>query len=186
MIALMRLRQGTWMRLLCAGLGTGQSLRRGFHGEFKQNRPFAHYLRAPAAIIMIVFLAAEAISYYRVSQIYLPPAERSAAYRDDTLDKVRGNWLFRDQARFAELSITTLTPDNAAAVYKMAKEMLHYSPEPRVIEKVIESAVMLGRDDEALQYLARYRAAFPEDHARWAKKNAGPVTHTAHGGFRPF
>ena len=57
--------------------------------------------------------------------------------------------------------------------YDLARDMLHYSPEPRVIEKVIESAVMLGRDDEALQYLARYRAAFPQDHARWAGKNAG-------------
>ena len=42
----------------------------------------------------------------------------------------------------------------------------------RVIEKLIESAVLLGRDDEAALYLARYRAAFPKDHARWAGKNA--------------
>ena len=54
----------------------------------------------------------------------------------------------------------------------MALELLHYSPEPRVIEKLIESAVMLGRDDEALQYLARYRAAFPQEHARWVQGNA--------------
>mgnify|MGYP000334785991 CR=1 FL=1 len=39
---------------------------------------------------------------------------------------------------------------------------------PRVIEALIESAVLLGRDDEALYYLQRYRAAFPERHARWA------------------
>jgi len=172
--------------LLCAGWGAGRSLRSGFAGEFKQNRPFAHYLRVPTAIIMIVFLTAAAISYYRISQIYLPPAERSAAYQDDTLDKVRGNWLFRNQARFAELSITTLTLENAAAVYEMAQAILHYSPEPRVIEKLIESAVMLGRDDEALQYLARYRAAFPEDHARWARKNAEAVTQAPQAGSRPF
>ena len=121
---------------------------------------------------MIVILAGVAISYQRVSQIYLPPAERSAAMRDDTLVKIRGSWFFHKQALFAELSITALTPDNAAAVHSMSLELLHYSPEPRVIEKLIESAVMLGRDDEALQYLARYRAAFPEDHARWAQKNA--------------
>ena len=41
----------------------------------------------------------------------------------------------------------------------------------RVIEKVIESAALLGRDDEARFYLLRYRAAFPESQARWAKEN---------------
>jgi hypothetical protein len=132
------------------------------------------------AITLIAILAGVAVSYYRVSQIYLPPEQRSAAYREDTLAKVRGNWLFRNQARFAELSVTTLTPGNAAAVYALAKAMLHYSPEPRVIEKLIESAVMLGRDDEALQYVARYRAAFPQDHARWVQKNAQAEHSSAH------
>jgi O-antigen polymerase len=37
-----------------------------------------------------------------------------------------------------------------------------------VIEKLIESAVLLQRDDEAKINLARYRAAFPEAHDRWA------------------
>ena len=140
--------------------------------DFKKKWGFAQYLRLLIAIILIAILAGVAVSYYRVSQIYLPPEQRSVAYREDTLAKVRGNWLFRNQARFAELSVTPLTPGNAEAVHELAKAMLHYSPEPRVIEKLIESAVMLGRDDEALQYLARYRAAFPQDHARWVQKNA--------------
>jgi hypothetical protein len=50
--------------------------------------------------------------------------------------------------------------------------LLHYSPEPRIIEKVIESAVMLGRDEEAMAHLARYRAAFPKEHAAWTRGNA--------------
>ena len=165
--------------VLCVGLlwTTHEAVpasRSGLQHKFKPELPFSQYLRALAAITMIAMLAAVAISYYRVSQIYLPPAERSAAYQGDTLNKIRDSWLFRNPARFAELSITVLKPENAAAMYEVAKEMLHYSPEPRVIEKVIESAVMLGRDDEALQYLARYRAAFPLDHARWAERNASP------------
>jgi hypothetical protein len=43
-----------------------------------------------------------------------------------------------------------------------------------VIEKLIESAVMLGRDDEAMAYLARYRVAFPKEYALWAETNAKP------------
>ncbi|CAN5130210.1 Wzy polymerase domain-containing protein [soil metagenome] len=159
--------------LLFAGWRTARPLPEGLDEKFKQKRPLAQYLRALIAMTMIVILACIAIGYHRVSQIYLAPDKRSAAYREDTLDKVRGSRLFRDQARFAELGITPLQPDNAAALYDLAREMLHYSPEPRVIEKVIESAVMLGREDEALQYLARYRAAFPQEHARWASKHAG-------------
>lgn len=141
-------------------------------GKKKWSLP--QYLRTLIATVSIASLVAVGIDYHRVSQIYLAPAERSAAYRDDTLNKVQGTWLFRQQARFAVLGITVLKPDNAESMYSLAQELLHYSPEPRVIEKVIESAVMLGRDDEALLYVARYRAAFPEDHARWAKGNGGP------------
>ena len=140
--------------------------------KFRLVRAAGGYLQLLAPIVAAGVLAGVAMSFHQVSQIYLLPAERSAAYRDDTLNKIRDNRLFRPQARFAELSMTGLTSEHAAHVYVMADEMLHYSPEPRVIEKLIESAVMLGRDEEALAYLIRYRAAFPADHARWASENA--------------
>jgi O-antigen ligase len=136
------------------------------------NWPLARILRAQAALILIAFIGYAAWDYYRVSQIYLQPESRSAAYRTDTLNKIRGSWLFADQVQFAELLTTPLTPANAAWTLDTAKQLLHYSPEPRVIEKLIESAVLLGEDDEALAYLARFKAAFPKEHAAWAK--AGP------------
>ena len=162
---------GLAVALLCSGLG-GEAASGTFQAKIKPKRPMVQYGRALAAITMIVALASVAVSYHRVSQIYLPPEERSAAMRDDTLEKTRGSWFFHAQALFAELVMTPLSPKNAASVHAMALELLHYSPEPRVIEKLIESAVMLGRDDEALQYLARYRAAFPQEHARWVQGNA--------------
>jgi hypothetical protein len=140
--------------------------------KFRPLRAVVGYLQLLGPIVAAGLLGAAAMSYHQVSQIYLPPAERIAAYRDDTLNKIRNNWLFHPQARFAELSMTGLVPANAADVHAMAMEMLHYSPEPRVVEKLIESAVMLDRDEEALHYLMRYRAAFPADHARWARENA--------------
>ena len=122
------------------------------------------------AIVLIVFVAYTAWDYHRISQIYLVQNRRTAAYQDNTLEKIQGSWLFKNQVRFAELTTTSLTPANAAHVNSLAKDVLHFSPEGRVIEKLVESAVMLGRDDEALYYLARYRAAFPDSHARWAAK----------------
>ncbi len=141
------------------------------------NLPLALILRAQAAIISVVsilllLIAYAAWDYHRISQIYLVPESRSAAYRTDTLNKIRSSWLFSSQVQFAELLVTPLTPANAVWTFKTAGQVLHYSPEPRVIEKLIESAVMLGKDDDALLNLARYRAAFPKEHGLWAQENA--------------
>lgn len=136
----------------------------------------ARSARAGLAAALLVGAGYAAFDYHRVSQIYLAPAARSATYREDTLNKIRGSWLFRNQVRFAELSTTPLTGDNAQWTYATAALLLHYSPEPRVIEKMIESAVMLGRDDEALQHLLRYRAAFPKEHEKWRSATGlGPL-----------
>lgn len=133
--------------------------------------PVARYLAASVAIFLIAGTAYAAWDYHRISQIYLTPQARDAAYRTDTLSKIQGSFFFGDQVRFAELLLTPLTRENAQWTFDTASALLHFSPEPRVIEKVIESAVMLGRDADALRHLARFRAAFPVDYARWAAAN---------------
>lgn len=143
------------------------------------SRPYARAGAAVPLVLASALLAAVAYAawdYDRVSQLYLAPQARDPAYRDNTLDKVRGSWLFRNQVRFAELTTTSLQPGNAQWTFDTAMVLLHYSPEPRVIEKLIESAVMLGRDEDALLHLVRYRAAFPGDYKKWCRTNglAGP------------
>jgi len=128
-------------------------------------------IRVGVATALAAAVAYAAWDYHRIGQIYRPPELRDAAYRDDTLDKVRGPWLFRNQVQFAELTTTALKRGNAQWIFDTATALLHYSPEPRVIEKVIESAVMLGRDDEALLHLVRYRAAFPDEYTKWRHAN---------------
>ena len=135
---------------------------------YPSNKPLVTVFIASVAMIIIAFGSYAAWDYHRISQIYLAPEARSKAYQLDTLEKIRPSWLFSQQVRFAELVTTPLSPANAQWTFDTAQALLHYSPEQRVIEKVIESAVMLGRDDDALAYLARYKAAFPADHARWA------------------
>lgn len=119
--------------------------------------------------ILLAFVVFTAWDYHRVSQIFLPPAHRAAAYQTDTLAKIQRSWLFSNHVRYAELTTTPVTRGNAAEIYAAAQELLHFSPEARVIEKVIESAVQLGLDDEALAHMQRYRAAFPAEYARWTK-----------------
>lgn len=124
---------------------------------------------AGTAACLLLVASYAAWDYWRVSQIFVPPERRAAAYMDNTLQKIKSSWLFSRQVEFAELMTTELRADNAASIHRLALDLLHFSPEARVVEKVIESAVMLGQDEVAIDYLARYRTAFPADHALWAK-----------------
>jgi O-antigen ligase len=137
-------------------------------GSTKNN---ARVAALSCSVASIAFLIYAACDYQRIGQLYLVPEARAAGYRDDTLAKVSDSWLFRSQVEFAALTLTPLTRENATDQNAMALRLLHYSPEPRVIEKVIESAALLGHDDEVGWHLVRYRAAFPDDHATWAKGN---------------
>lgn len=138
--------------------------------------PVALVFSRLTATTLIAFLLFSAWSYWRVSQLYLSQPERAAAYRDDTMDKVRGTWLFQNPVQFAELTTTPLAADNAGHLHALAQQLLHFSPEPRVVEKLIESAVMLGQEDVAEYYLQRYKAAFPKEHALWKEQLHGDKT----------
>jgi O-antigen ligase len=134
----------------------------------------ARYRTATLLVPLMLLVAAgyAAWDYQRVSQIYLSPPMRLEAYRDDTLTKISDTWLFRNPVRFAELTITPLTRDNADHLHQLATELLHFSPEARVVEKLIESAELLGRDEEVGYYMVRYQAAFPDSYAHWIKQRA--------------
>lgn len=130
-------------------------------------------LGAAVAILGVCCLAAW--DYHRVGQLYKAAAQRSPAYREDTQAKVSGSVFFSGALDFARLTTAGLTRDNAARMNALARELLHYSPEPRVIELVIESAVMLGQDEEAAFHMKRYRIAYPDDYARWRGAGSAPV-----------
>ena len=105
--------------------------------------------------------------FYRVSQLYQPASERPEYLKDDTARKVGTTPFFKDQVDFAALTTTGLTRANAGWVFAVAGQLLHFSPEPRVIESLIESAVLLGKDDVAAYHIKRYRIAYPDSYARW-------------------
>jgi len=149
------------------------------------NNTPAHPWPKPAqAFFALLLLAATGYAnwdYHRVSQIYLAAAQRAAAYRENTQAKVSRSLLFSSTLDFARLTTTGLTRENAAELNALARQLLHYSPEPRVIELLIESAVMLGRDDEAAFHLQRYRIAYPDDYRRWKAAGGGPPAPGASG-----
>jgi hypothetical protein len=101
-----------------------------------------------AALLFIGCLYA-AWDFNRVGQIYRQAASRDAAYRDNPLHHAKQSWLFKNQADFAELTTQTVTTDNAAELYPQALRLMHYSPEARVVQRVIDSGKLLGHDAQA-------------------------------------
>jgi O-antigen ligase len=121
-----------------------------------------------SAVALLVLAATTYTSwdYWRVSQLFVAPEARDPFYREDTLAKVQPSWLFRNAVRFAYVTTTEPTTDNAETLYEAALQTLHYSPEPRVIDVLLKSAELLGRDDAAVhQIRAQAQRAYPRDEA---------------------
>jgi len=130
---------------------------------------------ALASLALMTVVGYAAWEYTRLSQIYLSRDDRLPAYRDDTLAKLQDSWLYADSVRFAGLTLTPVTWANAPQIHALAGRALHFSPEPRVIVKLIESAQLMGLDDEAQEQTKRFRRAFPEDYVTWrAEKSVAP------------
>lgn len=121
--------------------------------------------------LLLVLVGCAAWDYWRVSQIYFPLQERRPAWRDDPLAVAKQSWLFSAQARFAELTLTQVTRQNADRMAALARNVLRYSPEPRTVERLIEADTMAGQDDEAIGMLARFKAAYPQEYEAWRRDN---------------
>ena len=143
-------------------------------GTCKPSDPRFPRLSTAAATSLLVASAYASWDYVRVSQAYLQPERRMSRWREAPVSAARGTWLFANQVAFAELTTTELTRDNASWMYQASTLMLHHSPEPRVIERAVESASLVGKDSEALLQLARFRAAFPREYEAWRKNASLP------------
>ena len=127
--------------------------------------------RHAVAALMLAVVAYAGWDYHRISQVYLPYEQRSAWYQGDAMGHAKRSWLFAGAVRFAEVTTRPATRDNAAWMLPEALRALHFSPETRVITKVIESATLLGQDDLAVRHLARFKAAFPAEYQQWVDDN---------------
>ncbi len=121
------------------------------------------------ALLLWVCTGYATFDYHRVSQIYLQPEQRSSWYADDPLSAAQRSVLFQNHAKFAELVITPLSKETAPRVLALSSQLVQWSPEPRVIEKLIESAAMLQLDELAAFHLKCYRRAYPVAYHNWAK-----------------
>ena len=114
----------------------------------------------PMLISCVLFLAClyAAWDYNRVAQIYRQPDKRDAAYRDNPMQAASQSWLFKNQVDFARLMTQSITQENAQTTYDLAMRVLHYSPEPRVVERIVQSLRVLGKEQEAKKLSSRKEA----------------------------
>jgi O-antigen polymerase len=139
-------------------------------GSFAARSKSRRWLGPALALGLCAIVAYVAFDYHRISQLYLLPEQRAKAYRTQTLAKAQASVLFRDQVDFAELTTSDLTRANAAHIHALATRSLHFSPEPKVVVLLLDSALLLGRDQEAVAILARFDAAFPKEAKAWRQR----------------
>lgn len=112
--------------------------------------------------------------FWRVRQPYLPPQHRIEGLRGEndgqkTLDYASKTVFFQNQALFARLNALNANAENALVVNQLATYLLHFSPEPRVLERLLDSAIFLHDQEQVAFHAARFRAAYPEEYEAWAK-----------------
>lgn len=108
-----------------------------------------------------------AVDYVRASQIYLQPAQRLGLYREHTAQQIQNAVFFQNQIDFATLGMAEITADNAMQIHALAVKMLHFSPEAMVVQKLLTTARLLGRQDEYDYYQQRFAAAYPDAFVQW-------------------
>ena len=120
------------------------------------------------ALVLLGVLAFVAYDHAQVRQIYLPAAQRYSVWRDPALQVAQRAWLFRGTAVFAQVTVTPVQEGNARAMLEASLEAMHTSPEPRVIEKLLDSAQLLGEDALYEAHKKHFQRVYPQAYLAWA------------------
>jgi hypothetical protein len=124
------------------------------------------------ALSLLLAAAYAAWDYDRVSQAYNGPHRRTPAPGVNPVEVAQRSWLFAPYAQFAHWMTQEVTPVNAAASVAPLKRLLHFSAEPRVLEKLITALRYSGQQAEADVYSQRFAAAWPQEYAAFVSTKA--------------
>ncbi len=154
----------------------GSRQRRGQGGNcVTPDRPDtrALWFQRVLAGLMLVGLMYASFDFVRVTQLYLLPEDRVWPFRVNTQEQAARSFLYRNAVEFARVSTTEITPEKAQQQLAQARRLMHYSPEPRVIIRVIECLQVLGRQAEADAQAMHFRQVYPDDYASWKRTEEG-------------
>jgi O-antigen ligase len=139
-------------------------LMRGRVWQFLQVRTRATGL----ALVLLGVLGFVAYDYAQVRQIYLPAAQRYSVWREPALQLAQRAWLFRGTAVFAQVTTTPVHEGNARAMLEASLVAMRTSPEPRVIEKLLDSARLLGEVALYEAHKKHFQRVYPQAYLAWA------------------
>jgi O-antigen ligase len=132
-------------------------------------------LTSMALTAFLAVLAYIAWDYTRISQPYLLPAQRLRAFQANTLEHARASRLFTREALFADITTRPLTAGNAREHYAAAQQLLHFSPEPIIVQTLLDSAELLRIDNaDTRHWRDRFQVAYPLDFANWKNRPSQP------------
>ena len=120
------------------------------------------------AVVTLGILAFIAYDHVQVQQIYWPSAQRYSVWRDQALQVAQRAWFFRSTALFAKVTTTAVHEDNARAMLEDSLRVLDSSPEPRVIEKLLDSAQLLGEKALYETHKVHFQRVYPQAYLAWA------------------
>lgn len=120
------------------------------------------------ALVLLGILGFVAYDYAQVRQIYLPAAQRFSVWRDPALQVAQRTWLFHGTAVFAQVTTTPVHEGNARAMLEASLLAMRTSPEPRVIEKLLGSAQLLGEEALYEAHKKHFQRVYPQAYLAWA------------------
>lgn len=122
------------------------------------------------AVCLLLGVVGVGYDHERVRQVYLPAVQRWSLWREPALELAQRSFFFQGTALFAKVTITPVNPDNAPWMLAASLRALQTSPEPRVIEKLLDSAQLVGDHPTYAWHLQRYRLVYPEAYRQWVQK----------------
>lgn len=120
------------------------------------------------SFILLGILGFVAYDHAKVRQIYLPASERYSGWRDQALQVAQTAWFFKDAAVFAQVTITPVHPGNAREMLEASLQAMKTSPEPRVIEKLLDSAQLAGETLVYETHKKHFQRVYPQAYLAWS------------------
>ena len=127
----------------------------------------ARHLQNVLAVCLLLGISYAGFDFARVTQLYMAAEHRVWPFREHTREQAERSFLYRNAVQFAAVSTDPVTFDKAEQQLAEARRLMHYSPESRVVIRIIECLQALGRHAEAEAEAAHFKQVYPGEYARW-------------------
>ena len=112
-------------------------------------------------------MAYASFDFARVTQLYMAVEDRIWPFRNKTREQAERSLLYRNAVQFASVSLDPVTLEQAEQQLAIARRLMHYSPESRMVIRIIECLRVLERHAEADAEAEHFKQVYPAEYARW-------------------